>query len=78
MKNIDINEYRAKKEGAITVKSLLTDLNDRADDFEHVVVVVLDKDGYVNIGHSDMDSSLKLLGLVEAGKNQVINKFTNS
>lgn len=69
---IDFDELKAKKEGLITVKSLLSNSLERSDEFEQVVLIVLDKEGYVNVGHSEGDSLLKLLGLIEAGKNQII------
>lgn len=75
MKDVNLSEYRAKKEGRTTVSSLLKNTLERAEEFDHVIVVVLDKDGYVNVGHSEMDSSLKLLGLIEAGKSQIIDAF---
>ena len=75
MKNVDLNEYRAQKEGSVTVKGLLAGVYERSDEFKDVVIIVLDHEGCVNIGHSDMDSSLKLLGLVEAGKDQILDKF---
>ena len=35
----------------------------------------LDKDGYVNHGANTSDSFLKVLGLIEAGKNQMLNDY---
>ena len=73
---MDFTEYKAKKEGRVTVKSVIENLQENSDHIENLIVIVLDKDGHITVGHSESDSVLKYIGLIEAGKNHYMESIS--
>ena len=73
---IEINEYRNKKEGKVTVGQLIEGLSERVDhsEIESLVYVVKLKDGEILTAHSHGDS-LGYIGLLEIGKIQILDSM---
>ena len=65
---IDFEKIKAEKEGKVTVGNLLNNILNDVETIEQIVYIALDKDGYVHVGNSHSESTLKTLGLIEAGK----------
>lgn len=53
------------------VENLLKDLLNKSDDFEILVVVGLDKDGSIHVGHSEGDY-LQKVGMMQVGVDHLI------
>lgn len=69
----DVNEYRAKKEGRVTPKQILSILEKKINDgeIESLCYVAKTKEGMVHAGWSDMLHT-EVVGLLEVGKVEVI------
>lgn len=74
MSTIDFNELKAKKDGVLTPKSMITNVLENIDEVDKVVVVIRTKDKQVIHGVSDMNH-LIAIGLYEAGKALVFNNM---
>ncbi len=72
---IDFNEIKAQKEGRTTPKSLLTNALHRANEFKNVLIVTIDEDDEIQVGTSESDSILKLLGMTEVARNELLSKL---
>lgn len=72
---IDFNEIKAEKEGRTTPKSLLTNALNRSGEFKNVLIVTIDKDDEIQVGTSESDSVLKLLGMTEVARNELLVKL---
>ena len=70
-----MQEYREKKEGKTSPKTLIKNLNlhlQELDDVEQIVYVSKQKDGTVVCGHSS-DYPTKHIGLLEIGKRILVD-----
>lgn len=67
-------DYKAKKEGIITPKSVIENLLEAIDKdiVENVVFCVKTKDGEIKYGYSQQDQ-LHALGLFESGKSLLLS-----
>lgn len=73
MKVVDFNESKAKKNGEITVKSLIEHLFAAIESgkVESVVYVARDKDGELDVGCNTMPQT-EAIGMLECGKQMII------
>lgn len=69
---MDLNEYRAKKEGKVTVKECLKDLIDNLEDIDAVVFVAKKKDGRILTGWSDVNHT-EVIGMLHVSQSEVMN-----
>jgi hypothetical protein len=70
---IDMNEYKARKNGIVTPESLIENLLAAIErgEIEKVAFVVKKKDGEVRVGYSH-GSQLEHIGLLQCGINEII------
>ena len=72
---IDFEEEKQRKERGVTVKGLLNNALNNAEDTESIVIVSKQKDGVVFTGYS-WESSLESLGMLDIAKIQIIEELT--
>lgn len=70
----DLNEYRALKQGKVTVKAVVDELAELANKgtIDKVVIVSRMTDGIIHTSFSDT-THIEALGLLEVGKVDVLN-----
>jgi len=70
----DFNEFKAEKEGIVTPKAVIENILIGIEKgwVDDIVVVVRTHEGSVTVGASNQDT-LAILGLLEAGKFELIN-----
>lgn len=71
-KTLNFDAYKAKKEGIVTTHSLLENAFNNAENFEQVVVITIDNEGYVQTGWSD-GGGIRTIGLLEVAKQQIMD-----
>ena len=72
---IELNEFKAKKNGITTPKALVNNLLNHictSQDIDVVIYITRGKDGEVEIGYSEGRQS-EIIGLLEIGKTLTIN-----
>lgn len=71
---IEIQEYKAKKKGIVTPKSLLEELEKHIEHIESLIYIAVDKEGVIRIAYTEFKNNTDLLGLLETGKQEVYRK----
>ncbi|WP_419957228.1 hypothetical protein [Psychrobacillus psychrotolerans] len=72
---VELNEFKAKKNGITTPKALVNNLLNHictSSDVDVVIYITRNKDGEVEIGYSEGRQS-EIIGLLEIGKTLTIN-----
>lgn len=73
---VDINEFKAKKDGVITPKEVILNLLSAIEkgEIESVVFVAKDKAGYLHPGWSHLQLT-EAVGMLECGKVEIIESM---
>lgn len=69
---MDFNEAKQKKERGVSVKDVIKQALEEADNIETIVLVACLKNGDVETAYS-WESSLEAIGMLEVGKTDILN-----
>jgi len=71
---IDFEEQKQKQERGVTVKGLLENALEHADDAESIVIVTKQKDDVILTGYS-WENAMEALGMLDIGKTHITDRL---